>query len=189
MTALQRRQQIGRIHAAKTALGLEDRDYRELLAGLTGEESTMAMSDRQLNHVLDWMNFLSGRRFKQPLSFDRSGAGSKENLVRLCYAVCAIVPPGYAKAPLLSESWQTRMTGRFEKNFEAFDEDELSKLIEGLKSIFRRQGQRHDETLDQKPLWDKNGGAQGATIPPSSPIQLSNARPFFGNAVPKSEAV
>ena len=60
MTALQRRQQIGRIHACKSTLTLSEPDYRELLTGLTGLDSTKDMDDRQVNHVLDWMNFLAG---------------------------------------------------------------------------------------------------------------------------------
>jgi len=171
MTPIQRRQQIGRIHAAKGVLGLAERDYRELLVGLTGEDSTKALNDRQINHVLDWLNFLSGRRGQQPMSFDRTKASHKENLVRLCYAVCGIVPAGYTKPPLLSESWQVRMTGRFEAHFEAFNLTELRVLVEGLKSIFRRAGQRDTETLADRRLF----GVSGVPSSPSSPIPESAA--------------
>ena len=152
MTSMQRHQQIGRIHAAKKQLGFKELDYREFLQGLTGLESCSEMTDRQLNHVLDWMNYLSGRRKQQPLSFSRSGQDVIANHVRLLYAICAIIPQGYSKPPLLSESWQIRMTGRFEQHFERFDQDELHRLVEGIKAIFRRVGQRGLQTLDEKPL-------------------------------------
>ena len=123
------------------------------------------MTDCQINLVLDWLNYLSGRRPNQPQSFSRAAGNAKENLVRLCYAVCAIVPPGYEHAPLLSQSWQTRMTGRFEEHFEAFSVDELLRLIEGLKHIFRNQGQRDTQSLiartkgeAARPLCGESGG-------------------------------
>ena len=196
MNALVRRQQVGRIHAARQVLGLSEQDYRELLSGLTGEDSTTAMTDRQINHVLDWLNYLSGRRPRQPLSFDRSRASAKENLVRLLYAVCAIVPPGYERAPLLSESWQTRMTGRFERHFEAFDFEDLYKLVEGIKAIFRRQGQRDTEALTDrrhntasKPLWGDNGGPTAAFSSPSLPLPSPDPVELHGEGGVFSEAI
>jgi hypothetical protein len=195
MNALQRRQQIGRIHACKSTLHLAEADYRELLTGLTGLESTKEMTDAQVNHVLDWMNFLAGRR-RQPLSFNRNADQARSNLVRLCYAICGIVPPGYETAPMLSESWQVRMVGRFEPHFEAFQFEELMKLIEGLKYIFRRQGQRDTESLvahtlkeRELPLWGVDGGAAGRNSPPSTPIPPQTDADEPGGAAVFSEAV
>lgn len=153
MNAVQTRQQIGRIHAAKKTLGLAEPEYRRLLESLTGVESCARMTDRQINHVLDWLNFLAGRRPRQPVNFDRTGLGNPHaNMVRVCYAVADIIPPGFTKSPLRSMKWQERVTGRCCAFFEEFAEEELWKLIEGLKAIFRRAGQRDTATLDQHPL-------------------------------------
>ncbi len=153
MNALQRRQQIGRIHAAKTTLGLGDDEYRSLLEALTGFRSCSDMTDRLINHVLDWLNWMAGRRARQPISFDRLGRDPHANLVSVCYAVAKIVPPGYEVSPIRSMVWQERTCGKSAAFFEDLSSGELWRLIEGLKAIFARAGTRHQETtLDQKPL-------------------------------------
>jgi hypothetical protein len=145
--------QIGRIHAAQSRLALDDSGYRELLESLTGCRSCTEMTDRQVNHALDWLNYISGRRARQPLSFDRRAASDcHANHVRLCTAVSQIVPPGYEKSPLRSMTWQTRTCGRCAAFFEDLTIEELYKLIEGLKAIFRRAGTRGTQALDDLPL-------------------------------------
>lgn len=152
MNAIQRRQQMGRIHAAKSALKLDDDGYRDLLESLTGLRSSTDMEDSQLNHVLDWLNWLSGRRAQQPLSFGLRGRNSQVNLIRVCYALAKIVPPGFTKSPMASMTWQERMVGRCVTHFELLSGEECGKLIEGMKAIWRRLGKRSSETLDQLPL-------------------------------------
>lgn len=174
MTPQQRRAQIGRIHAAKAALALPDAEYRQLLASLTGLESCSQMDDRDINHVLDWLNWLSGRRPRQPISFARRGVDPHANLVRLCYAVTAIVPPGYEVSPLRSMAWQERTCGRCAAFYEELTSDELTKLLEGLKGIFRRLGCRGPGTLDNEPLEASQASGPAGTfalLPPSDAVR------------------
>jgi hypothetical protein len=159
MTPEQRRGQIGRIHAAAASLDLRGMDYRDLLLTLTGgptspvaKASCRSMSDRQINHVLDWLNYLAGRRARQPLSFPPGTGNAQVNLARLCHAIADIVPPGFERPPLRSASWQHRTAGRAAESFDDFEQDELRKLVEGLKAIFRRAGDRGTATLDSAPL-------------------------------------
>lgn len=42
-----RRQQLARIHASKTALGLDDETYRDVLERITGKRSSAAMDDSE----------------------------------------------------------------------------------------------------------------------------------------------
>jgi hypothetical protein len=199
MNALQRRQQIGRIHAARSALKWSDRDYREMLDGLTGLTSCSDMTDGQINHVLDWLSFFTGRRARQPLSFRRDGLSPVEGLSRLLYAVSGIVPPGYKSSPLQSESWLIRMTGRA-VGFHEYDQAELSKLVEGIKAVFRRAGQRSSETLDDLPLGPERlfkafarkvpGEASPGTAGPPNNGGKMGATPVAGeNSGPLLEAI
>lgn len=137
MTPAQRRAQVGRIHAAGTALGLNELEYRDLLDALCGCRSCSAMTDRQVNHALDWLNYLAGRRSRQPVSF--APDGGQANLVRLCYAIRQVVPPGFERAPMLSSAWRERTAGR-SAPLEELTAGELVKLVEGIKAIFRRAG-------------------------------------------------
>ncbi len=153
MNAQQRRLQIGRIHAAKKVLGLGDDEYRHLLETFVGVQSCKDMNNRQINHTLDWLNYLSGRRSRQPMLCGRfDGQGGHINMVRLCYAISRIIPAGYEKSPMQSMTWQTRTCGRCAAFFEELSEHELWKLIEGVKAIFRRTGQRDTRDLAEKPL-------------------------------------
>ena len=140
MNAIQRRQQVGRVHAAKGQLGLGDDEYRQLVESLTGQRSCTGMSDRQLNHVLDWLNWMTGRRHRQPLAFDgHACADVHANMVRLCYATANILPAGYERSPMRSMTWQVRTCGRCSAFFEDLGIEDLTKLIEGLKAILARQ--------------------------------------------------
>ena len=153
MTPVQRRQQIGRIHQAKHAMHLGETEYRQLLQSLTGCTSCTELDDRGVNHVLDWLNYLSGHRARQPISFDRLGRDPHANLVSVCYAIRDIVPPGYQVNPIRSMDWQTRTAGRCAAFFEDFKTHELWRLIEGVKVIFARAGTRfHSETLAGRAL-------------------------------------
>lgn len=151
MTKQQRLQQYGRIHRAKAKLGLADEDYRDLLEAITGERSCTRMTDRQVNRCLDWLNYLQGIR-PQPRGFARDGLSPHANLVGLASAISRIVPPGYQVNPIRSPKWQERVAGRSCAFFDEFTVDELTRLVEGVKAIFRRLGQRDTETLHDKPL-------------------------------------
>ena len=152
MNSVQRRQQLGRIHAAAKTIGLDDGEYRDLLDSLTGLRSCAEMDDAQVNHVLDWLNWMAGRRAIQPRSFSKYGPDAHASLVRVCYAIAGCLPPGYEHPPMRSESWLIRTAGRAIQGFEGYTSDELWRLIEGLKAIFRRGGQRGVHTLDQRRL-------------------------------------
>lgn len=152
MNAIQRRKQLGRIHQAAKQLGLKGDAYRDLLASLTGQRSCKELTDSQINHVLDWLFFMTGRRHQQPKTFDRTGSNAHVNLVRVCYALANSIPPGFSRPPMRSQTWQERTCGRHAAFFEELDSGELWKLIEGLKAIYRRSGQRGSETLDERRL-------------------------------------
>ncbi|MCE5279410.1 MAG: phage protein GemA/Gp16 family protein [Planctomycetaceae bacterium] len=159
MNATQRLQQYGRIHKAKKNLGLDDAAYRQLLTSLTGVDSCKAMTDRQVNHALDWLNYFAGVRYKMPTPFGRVGASgdAKANLVALCYAIAHIVPPGWTKPPLRSMQWQERTCGRCSPAFEDMEIEDLTKLIEGVKAIFYRMGLRSNVPLATDVKLDRNG--------------------------------
>lgn len=140
MNTRQRNQQIGRIHGAAKQLGMTGEKYRQFLDTLTGCRSCSDMDDSQINHTLDWMYWLLGRRKIQPKSFRRSGQSTHVNLVRLCYAIRDYTPAGYHHPPMRSMSWQERTCGRSAAQYELLDEDELWRLIEGIKAIARRMG-------------------------------------------------
>lgn len=155
MDELARKKQYGRIRLAKKKLGLGEKQYRDLLATLTGTRSCREMGDRQINHTLDWLNFLNGTRVQRPASFGQyHGEYARANLVRLCYSLELIVPPGYAKSPLMVPQWQQRTCGCSAQRYEDFDEEQLWKLIEGLKAIFRHLGTRKHADLETEPLSD-----------------------------------
>lgn len=157
MDRRQRNAQVGRIHQAAKAMGLGDGEYRDLLETLTGCRTCRAMSDRQVNHAVDWMFYLSGRRTKRPPAFGQFPAGGAPhaNLVRVAIAVASVVPPGYAVNPIRSPRWQRRVAGRACDDFGDFTVNELSKLIEGVKAVFARAGARGQATLDDEPLVGK----------------------------------
>jgi len=137
MTPKQRHAQIGRIHAAAKSLGFDQTRYREFLEVLTGQRSCSEMTDRQINHAMDWFAWLTGRRNARPRSFCKDG-GSVKNMARMAYALADVKPEGWQEPPLSSPGWLQRMTGRVETAYEAYSEDELYILIEGLKAICRR---------------------------------------------------
>lgn len=174
MNIVQRRQQLGRIHAAAKTLGLEGDAYRDLLESLTGLRSCADMDDRQVNHVLDWLNWMAGRRPLQPRSFSRHGADAHANLTRVCYAIQDCLPPGYERPPMRSQTWLIRTAGRPATGFEEYTPDELWRLIEGLKAIYKRGGQRRSETLDELPLLPQ----MDAVPEPITPFPDSD--PLFG---------
>lgn len=157
MNRATRNRQIGRIHGAARHLCPDRADYEDLLEALTGERSCADLSDRQVNHVLDWMYYLLGRRRAQPRSFSHSGGDAKSNLVRLCYALARQAPPGYEVSPLGSKAWQVRTCGRCAVAFEQLSARELSKLVEGVKAIYRRLGRRDTETFSQRPVGREKG--------------------------------
>jgi len=140
MDRKQRHRQLGRIHAAKRDMGLADAAYRDLLEALTGERSCRELSDRQVNHVLDWLNYLSGRRGRRPAFFGRLGrtGDGKANLAALCHALCGVVPDGYEVSPMQSDAWRRRTCGGAGP-FEELNGYQLTKLIEGFKAISRRR--------------------------------------------------
>jgi hypothetical protein len=140
MTPEQRRKQIGRIHQAKKLLGLNEADYRKLLDSLTGCDSCAKMDDRRINHALDWMFYMAGKRRRMPALWGKYKNDTRANLVRLCYALKAIVPDGYQKSPLTSMTWQERTCGRCAAYFEEMTDGEMMKLIEGVKMILDRTG-------------------------------------------------
>jgi hypothetical protein len=166
MNPTQRRQQLGRIHAAKRQLELTDDGYRDLLESLTGLRSAADLTDGQINHVLDWLAYLAGWRVAQPRSFGPRGS-AQPNLARVCKALANVIPPGFSRPPLGSDSWVAR-TARCDvlgTPFEDMTVAELTRLLEAIKAISRRAGQRRNETLDELPI----GGEMGPADPGREP--------------------
>jgi hypothetical protein len=86
-----------------------------------------------------------------PASWGHRGRDPHVNLVRLCYALVDLLPPGYHHPPLRSQTWIERTAGRPAAFFEDLDTDELTRLIEGLKAIYWRAQQAAPETPPFQP--------------------------------------
>ena len=140
MDKLQRNKQIGRIHGAKKKLGWSETQYREFCENLTDKRSCKDMSDQEINLLVDWMFYFTGRRKRQPLLFSAKNENGHSRLVRLVESLANSIPPEFSKPPLKSASWQQRTAGKSVERFDELNIQELTKLIEGLKSIYARAG-------------------------------------------------
>lgn len=141
MTPEQRRYQLGRIHGAARILNLSDGDYRDLLEQLTGLRSCSDMDDRQLNHVMDWLAWMTGTRRQRPAVFGRYSrempGAARVHLVRMAHAMTAHPPAGYETSPIRSPAWRLRTCGSGAE-IDDLTADQLVKLIEGAKAIAGR---------------------------------------------------
>jgi phage gp16-like protein len=134
-----RNAQLARIHIAKQALGMDDAAYRDFLEGLTGLRSCAKMSDRQVNHVLDWMMHFRGERPQPQNLLGRDDVLAKAHLVSKARELGRQAPPhGWQTNPLQSAKFQARLLGKAVFRLEELNAAQLIKLIEATKSIYRR---------------------------------------------------
>jgi phage gp16-like protein len=141
-----RNQQLARIHILKAELGMDDDRYRDFLEGLTGKRSCGDMSDAQVNHVLDWMMYLAGKRAKPRQLSGQGEALSKGHLLAKAEALARQAPPdGWSVNPIRSSKFMARVVGRPVAFLETLTAAELVKLIEATKSVYRRAAEKEQK--------------------------------------------
>lgn len=126
-----RNQQLGRIHAAKKALALDDETYRSLLQRVTGLRSSADMTPAQRNDVLREFARL-GFKVEAIAGRKRVFAGKPKNLadVPMLRKVEALLTDG-KKPWAYAHAMAKQMFGR--DKLEWLRPDELHKLVSALQ--------------------------------------------------------
>ena len=102
---------IRAIHVAGRGLFDDDEQRRDLIANRTGGKRSCAdCTDAELLLVLDWMNYLGGRRSRQP---GWAVGGETGRQVAELRRLTALPPAGYMASPLSSPEWIRRTLGRW----------------------------------------------------------------------------
>lgn len=133
-----RHRQLGRIHAGKKALALDDETYRCLLARVTGKRSSADMTGPERNQVLAELARL-GFKADDAIARKRTWAGKPKAMTPMLGKVEALLSEG--KKPWSYAHAMARQMFKRER-LEFLLPDELHKLIAALQVDAKRRASR-----------------------------------------------
>jgi len=133
-------QQLTLIHAARRQLGLDEADYREILANIAGVKSSKDLTNKSFEDVMAHLEHRGFRHLGQPADYWRSktfrrGIDADARQLHKIAELAAAVD-NYDMAGLIRRVTKGRCGRPEDCNFK-----EANAVIEMLKSISRRQEQ------------------------------------------------